>query len=382
MDIRTEPGDLLLRPVFMLDRGVFLSYAPYIRRILVGLAGTAQAAALVGPPLVETESILYPSVEWIEHPALRLPVFGIQNRRILLDRLFRFKPTVLHTFHPGMVPLAGWLSRQLQIPYVVTFHAEPAPLLKLDQHPCGAISLIAPSESIAERLEKKWPALKTRIRRIHVGAFVEDSCACFSRSGSVTSLIATHPLNKLKLFLPLLNAVRHLVLDGHELFVALMGTGSAEKSIRAHIRRLGLSSIVTVVPPIRPVRNILNGADIYLHLEDLGMFDAQLLEAMAVGLGVVGAPDKTSGLLQSRSDSAVWDGRDELSIYSSLKQVFSNKDGTRRDAMTAQDRLRSSFSVSEMIARLIETYLDAQRFYRGNCLLALEPSVNGTQASF
>jgi glycosyltransferase involved in cell wall biosynthesis len=374
-EVRIENGDTLLRPVFILDRGVFLSYASYIRRILVGLAGTAQATALVCPCDVEVESILYPSVEWIEHPALWLPIFCNQNRRILLEKLIRFKPTILHAFHPGLVSLTRRMAEELQIPYVVTFHGEPSRWMNPNKHVCGAVRLIAPSDSIADRLEKKWPAFGDRIEKIHVGTFVEDRCNCFSRPSSIPSLIAMHPLNKVKIFLPLLNAVRHLVLDGHEMFVALKGTGPAEKAIRGHIRQLGLSSVVTVVPPIRPVRNILSGADIYLYMEDTGQFDAQLLEAMAVGLAVVGSPDKTSGFVNSQT-SIVWDPTDELSIYACIKQCLSNKDSTRQTAATAQARLRLDNSVSRMVDGLIQTYLASQRFYRDQCRLLDEDLIS------
>jgi glycosyltransferase involved in cell wall biosynthesis len=374
MENRAESNESPLRPVFILDRGVFLSYAAYIRRILVGLAGTSQASAMVCPSDVEVETVLYPSVEWIEHPALRLPIFWNQNRRILIEKLARFKPTVLHAFHPGLVPLTSKIADELQIPYIVTFHGEPARWMHLENQTCGAVRLIAPSEFIAHRLEKKWPALKSRIERIHVGTFVEDRCGCYSRPAGIPSLIAMHPLNKVKVFLPLLNAIRHLVLDGHEVFVALMGSGPAEKAIRSHVRQLGLSSVVTIVPPIRPVRNILNGADIYLHIEDTGRFDAQLLEAMAAGLGVIGGPDRTTGLLNEQN-STLWDPKDELSIYAGLRKILMDKDQTRRIASETQARLRLNYSVSRMVDRLIETYLDAQRFYRENCKLLLEESV-------
>lgn len=363
---RIEPGDLPLRAVFMLDREVFLAYASYIRRILVGLTGTAQALALVCPGGVDLESILYPSVEWIEHPALRLPIFCSQNNNILLEKLTRFKPTVLHTFHPGLVSLTAQLSHQLDVPYVVTFHAECSQWTAPIASACEAVRLIAPSDHLAARLRTKWPQLVERIEQVHVGTFVEDDCTCFSRSSGVPSLIAMHPLNKSKLFLPLLNAVRHLVLDGHELFVALMGTGKAERVIRAHIRKLGLSSVVTVVPPIRSVRSILSGADIYLHLEDTGFFDAELLEAVATGLAVAGAPDRTSGVLR-QGDSVTCDVTDELSVYACLKHVLSNRADARRIAAAAQNHLRSERSVSQMVDRLISVYLNAQRFYKEHC---------------
>jgi len=297
----------------------------------------------------------------IEHPALRLPIFFIQNRKVLLDRLVRFRPTVIQTFCPGQVHLAHWLSKKLDVPYVIMFHKIPSRWTCMQKSVRAAAKIIAPSDMIHSRLSGELVASQDRIERIHIASFVEDRCCCFSRPANVASLIAVHPLNSLKVFEPFLNAVRHVVLDGLEIMVALMGTGPAEKAIRAHIRKLGLTATVTVVPPIRPVRSILSGADIYVHLSDTGLFDAQLLEAMSVGLSVAGSPDASSGLLFDGQTASFWDPQDELSIYACLKQLLGQRDRTRRIAQNAQMHLRSHHSVSRMAEKLRKTYIEAQQ---------------------
>ena len=357
-------SDVSLRPVFLVDFGSYQLYSSYIRRILVGLMGTAHASVLVCPSTVNAETILCPSVDWIEHPALRLPIFWHQNRRILLERLARFKPTILHAFYPGHVHLTHWLSQELAIPYVLTLHCPAAKWHRFEKPIRYAARLIAPSESIASHLEASWPGLSESIERIHVGSFVEDSCRCFSRNDDIPSLIAIQPLNNAAVFVPFLNAIRHLVLDGFDLMVAIMGKGRKEKTIRRQIRTLGLSSVVTVVPPIRPIRSIVTGADIYLHLEDTGNFDARLLEAMAVGLAVAGVSEKRSGLLRDGQTACLWDGQDELSIYGCLRKLLGQQAETRQLAVNGQAHLRQYNSVSRMVNKLMETYLDVQKWYK------------------
>ncbi|MHC5134973.1 MAG: glycosyltransferase family 4 protein [Planctomycetota bacterium] len=361
----TEPSlETTVRPVFLVDKSVFQSYSAYIRTILVGLSGTAGASALVCPSGTDPQAILCPSVEHVEHPALRLPIFWSQNRKILVDRLLRFKPTILHTFYPGQVHLARTLSKQFQIPYVVTCHKNAIRRSCFQKSLRHAAKVIAPSKPIADHLTEKCPGLQTRIKQIHIGSFVEDQCSCFSHRANVASLIAVHPLNSLKLFVPFLNAVRHLVLDGFEVMVAIMGTGKAEKAIRLHIRKLGLTSIVTVVPPIRPMRTILTGADLFVHLSDSGQFDAQLLEAMAVGLAVVGSPETTSGLLHDDQTASFWDPQDELNIYGCLKNALGQREKSRQFAQNAQSHLRQHNSVSRMVDKLMNTYIEAQQWHK------------------
>ena len=151
-----------VRPVFLVDRAVFQSYSAYIRRVLVGLAGNAHASALVCPSCVDPQAILCPSVERIEHPMLRLPIFKFQNRKILLEKLLRFKPTVLHTFYPGQVRLARWLSNQFEIPSVITFHKQPPRRVCFEKSLRHAVKLIMPSEPIADHLAQRITNLLRR----------------------------------------------------------------------------------------------------------------------------------------------------------------------------------------------------------------------------
>lgn len=356
----------IVKPVFLVDRGAYQAYSFYIRRILVGLSGTAHASALVCPGGVDMEKILCPAVESFEHPALRVPIFFQQNRRILLESLSRFKPTIIHAFYPGLgqVCLAHWLSTQLDIPYVLTFHRHAARWQRFEKPIRQAARMIAPSETIADQIRRDWPRLEERIERIHVGSFVEDECRCFSEDGRIPSLVACHPLENVKIFEPLLKAVRHLVLDGVELLVVIMGKGRNEKQIRRRIRQLGLTASITVVPPMQPMRSILSGADIYLHLKDRGLFDARLSEAMAIGLAVAGCPEKNSGLLFDGKTAAIWDPDDELSIYACLKKRLGQRAETRQLAVNAQAHLRQHNSVSCMVDKLKQTYLDAQSQYK------------------
>ena len=352
----------VVRPVLLVDEGVYRNYTIYLRRILVGLADTAHASALVCPGNIDTSPMNCPTVELIAYPTLRLKIFRTLNRRILLERLERFKPTVLHTFSPGQVELAAFLSEALDIPFVVTFHGHPGvrrnqPIKAMLQ----AAQVLAPSEILADRAAALYPEIRERIERVPIGSYVEETCACFSRGERPASLIAVHPLDDAQLFEPLLGALRHLVLDGYEVVLVLMGVGPAERAIRRQIRAMGLSPVVALVPPMRPLRTVLKGADVFLHLKDRRLFNSQMIEAMGVGLAVAGVADQTIGLLRDGQTAALWDGADELSIYGCLKRLLNHRNATRQLALNAQAFLQQQCSVSGMIDKVLAVYTAAQR---------------------
>ncbi len=354
----------VVRPVLVVDAPVYRSYAVYLRRILVGMADSAHATAVVCPGDIDTSAIDCPTVELIDYPALRLWLFAATNRRILLERLGRFKPTVIHVFSPGQVELGALLSEVLEVPFVISYHGRSGRWNSHTKAFHRASYILAPSTILAERASAAYPALKERIELVPIGSYVEDTCVCFSRGNRPACLIAAHPFDDDKLFEPVLGAVRHLVLDGYELMLVLMGTGKAERAIRRQIRVLGLAPLVTLIPPMRPLRTVLSGADVFLHLKDRELFNAQMLEAMGVGLAVAGAPDQTNGLMKDGQTAAIWDSSDELSIYGCLKRLLGQRDTARQLAMNAQTFLQQQCGVSCMIDKILSVYRTAQQQYK------------------
>ena len=88
------------------------------------------------------------------------------------------------------------------------------------------------------------------------------------------------------------------------------------------------------------------------------------LPAMAVGLAVAGSPETTSGLLHENQTAAFWDPQDELNIYGCLKNVLGKREQSRRLAQNAQSHLRAHHSVSRMVDKLMNTYIEAQQCHR------------------
>ena len=98
-----------------------------------------------------------------------------------------------------------------------------------------------------------------------------------------------------------------------------------------------------------------------MHLKDRGLFNAQMLEAMGVGLAIAGAEDPTSGLLKDGQTAVLWDGKDEQSIYGCLKRMLSQRESTRQLALNAQAFLRQQCGVSNMVDCILDAYAAAKQ---------------------
>lgn len=342
-----------LHPVLVLDPSVVEGYCLCLHRALVGLASQGFSAGVIAPPQLDLSALVCPTAQVFECPAWRMVFLRRLGEQLLLERLARFRPSLLHTFYPGPVKMAHRLAVALKLPLVITFHGVPRRRFSAAN---TAAALIAPNPTIAAGLAQVFPDLRSRQTVAPVGSYADETPACFSHGTPCVSMMVIEPFDHLRTFEPLLSAVRHLLLDGLELMLVLMGHGRAEPAIRHLIRQLGLSRAVTIVPPMRSLRAMLQGADIFVHLKDRGLFNVHLLEAFAVGLAVAGMADNSTGLMADGQTAAVWKANDEISIYTLLKRLTLQRDYARQLAQSAQDHIRQHLSVWTMVERLGQIY--------------------------
>ena len=111
-----EADDRPVKPVLIISQRTLSDYSVCLRHLLVGLADEAVPVGLVSPGASNVESLVPLPVEVIKHPAYELPLLWMQNRRILLEKLTRFNPTVLHCLCESKAAFARQLSRQLHLP--------------------------------------------------------------------------------------------------------------------------------------------------------------------------------------------------------------------------------------------------------------------------
>lgn len=353
-----------MRPALFVDTATTSRYAHSLRRLMVGFASEACQPALICPPGYEAGSVLGPSVEVIPYPLFRIPLFYWRNKYILLERLAAFKPTVLHCFAPSRAGLTRKLAIELGLPYVLTFHSQPNSLCKPLVAPTHCAALIASSPPICERLKKLYRFMSDSVMQVNIGTFVDDRCACFNDPQRIPSMVLIQSLERISDFEPLLNALRHLMLDGKEFVAAIMGKGRADRRLHRRINELGLNERITVVGPMRPLRNILAGADIFLQLQPVTNAFTNVLDAMSVGMAVASCRQGAEGILTENETAQFFDPYDELTLYAALKTLLDDREKARQMAQGGQDYIRREHSVSRMVEELIAVYSMAQDWFK------------------
>jgi len=353
-----------LRPALVVSKRTVYEYSMLLKHLLVGLADNSIPTILVCRPDWDVDSIVSPGIEVVRHPVFDFPLLGYQNMKMLVERLANFKPTVLHCLCESKARLTRQLARQLDLPYVLTVNSLQKRWWPLPVSSRCCAKIIAPTRSIAANLVQVYPRLAERIEQINAGTFAGEASNCFRELGRLASMVTAYPSNNVNDFEKLLNAVRHLVIDGYEFILLVISGGRAERELRKLLRALGLLWVVTIVPRLTAWRSILAAGDIFVQPQPSAAFDPLLLEAMSVGSAVAGCKGGVDDLIIEDKTCVVFDPDDELSIYNSLQRLCDRPEFGRRLAEGAQQYLRENHSVSKMVAGILRTYRDAEQWYK------------------
>jgi glycosyltransferase involved in cell wall biosynthesis len=358
----------LPRPVLIISEETVTEYSIFLEHLLVGLTDESVPAAVVCPANCTLDFVVPPSVHIIRHPAFDSPLFKQQNKKKLIDQLADFKPTMLHCLCQSEAPLVRQLAWELDLHYLMNVNSLQKRFGRLFISRSRCAKIIVPAESIAANVTKIYPALADRIEQINIGTFASETSSCFRHTRWLPSMVTTHPLNNENDFKNLFGAIKHLAIDGYEFMLVLTGGGKAERQVWKLLTSLGILQIVTVVPRLEMLRQVLAAGDIFIQPQPTNSFNPLLLEAMSVGAAVAGCKGGVDDLLIEDKTAVVFDPDDELSIYDTLKQLFDRHEMAQQIASAAQQYLRENYTVSNMISSILKAYRDAQTWHKDRSL--------------
>jgi glycosyltransferase involved in cell wall biosynthesis len=357
------------RLALIASQRTLFEYSAFLERLLVGLADESIPVVLVCPPDCEVDAVVSGIAQVIRHPVFELPFTEHLNRKILVEQLAEFEPAILHCLCESNASLTMHLAGELGLPYVLTVNSlrKQWSRLPISQEHCARI--IVPAKSIAESVAKTYPQFADRTRQINIGTFVQEKNNCFSNPSRLASVVvvpADGELDNVDDFENLFNAVRHLMIDRYEFMVVVVGEGRAEKQLRKLLTTLDLLQIVTIVGRLKPWHSVFAAGDIFIQPQPTSSFNPLLVEAMSVGAAVAACKGGVDDLIIENQTAVVFDPNDELSIKSTLQELFDKREFARKIAKEAQNYLRENHTVSKMISGMLQSYDDAVRWLKAS----------------
>lgn len=344
------------RTACLCSRRVITDYSLYLKYLLVGLADESVPAMLVAPPRINIESIVPPSFATVRYPSIEFPLMQRYNRKSLLDRLMEFKPAMLHCLCESLAALTRWLSRQLNVPYILNVDSIIRPWHPLAVSPTRCAAILTPARSIAEHLISTHPKYADRVRQVNIGTFVADKVACFTHRDRVPGIVIAHRPDNANDLDNIFHIFHRLAVEKYPFMIALIGADIAEKHLRNLLRELDLSRFVAFIPSLTGIDPVIAAADIFIVPRPLTGFSMALMSAISAGCAVAGCRGGVDDLIIDNQTAVVFEPDDQLSIYNALKRLLDSPDYARQIASQAQGNLRQNHHVSTMVASTLQLY--------------------------
>ncbi len=351
-------ADKPLRLALIASESTISNYSLFLKYLLVGLVDQSIPTVLICPPNCDVDSVISPSVEVIRYPAFQLPLTDRINKKILAEKLDKFKPSVLHCLCETKLAPTRHLAKHFDKPYILNINSlqKPRGLSAASKH---MAKIITPSTAISDSIIYAYPQLASSIELINTGIFTESKCNCFARPNRIASLLTARRIDNADEFENLLGAVRQLLIADYDFMLVIIGSGPAEPQLRKLLKGYGISRNVIIVPKLPYNRSILSAADIFIQPWISKGFNTLLLEAMSIGCAVAACNNGIDDLVIDNKTALVFDPKDPLSIHDTIKKLLDSREVARKIASQAQDYLRENHSVSQMITSILQIYRDA-----------------------
>jgi glycosyltransferase involved in cell wall biosynthesis len=347
------------RVAIIASRRTLAEYPSYLKHLLVGLVDESVPVILACPPVGGADSIVPPAIEVIRHPAIDITLMQHYNLHLLLNRVRKFRPQIIHCLCETSASSARWLARNLNIPYLLNINSIPSRWSGISFSPTRCANIIVPSKIIADRFKAAHSKFTDCVRQINIGTFVDDSTACFMHPEHLPGIVVALSSDDTAGINNLLQAFHHLTVDGRQFIVAIIASSKQEGPLWKQIRSLDLLGSVTIVPRPLGLYSAGSAADIFIAPRPSGRFNMLLLTAMSAGSAVAASKGGIDDLIIEDKTAFTFNPDDQLSVYNCLKRLFDRPDEARQLAESAQQYLRQNHNVSGMVAATIALYRQA-----------------------
>ncbi|HEX40795.1 MAG TPA: glycosyltransferase [Phycisphaerales bacterium] len=334
-------------------------YSMVLQRLLVGMVDASIPVVMVCPPRVNMDPILTGNVEVVYYPFIELPLADPYNRRRAAAELAKFGPTVMHCLCESRARFARRLSRRLNVPYVLSINSLESGWAQSTVSAKRCSKILVPAKTVESSVRRAHARMADRIEHVNYGTFIEDEPVCFDNPDDLPSIVVAYPVDSADDFQSLFAAMRHLIIEGYEFAVAVMGCGRAESQLYRMLKAFDLLNHVAIVPRLTNWPDVLAAGDIFVRPGPLGWFDPLLLEAMAKGSAVAACAGGVDDLLIPGETAVIFDRGDELSATKALQGLLDTRERARELAESARQHIKTHHSASGMIDRLLRVYDDA-----------------------
>ncbi len=271
--------------------------------------------------------------------------------------LHKRKIAVLHCLEAAPWRLTARLSARANLPVLVSSYSL-RDVGKLGRLPAGVAGVLAPSTPLKDELVHSGVAGEDRVHLLRPGVLAARHSTCFTEPQCRASILAAGVLSDLPAYEALLRAFAAVRDSQHDCAFFIVGSGKAEREIRALAEKLALRHELTFADdqPLERLQDILKGADIFISPTASPALDLPCLLAMAAGAPVLGVGGGVDDFLKEGETAWLFGQGQGDEITGRLMQALDDRASARALAESALTYLRTHHSPADGARRLAAIY--------------------------
>ncbi|MEQ9460666.1 MAG: glycosyltransferase [Phycisphaeraceae bacterium] len=283
----------------------------------------------------------------------------INQRRLrqLMDPLMDLQVNALHALDGRMWRAAGYLSRELGVPAILTanshFDIPLARQLAPRLDPARTI-LLPTTDPIAEGL-REAVGDRIEVQKIALGVYSPKNEKACNISEARAVVISGNGLMD-RYYDALLNAIKRVQHHHPQVQFFFDGQGADQSLIWREAKRLGLSANTSLVPRRLGHREMLLRTDVLIHPQPQGRARGITLQAMAKGLPMIAMADPWLDHLIDDQTAWVVTNPTAEGFFDPLQRCLSDPSSARGLGERAQAWVHKNRLASAYIRRTLRAY--------------------------
>ncbi len=325
-----------------------------------------------GPAEAQLASMHVPYWPLPLHTSMEFSPRVFRGARQLAARLQAEPVDLIHAHTRVGQVVADRVARQLQIPYVTTWHGIYRPRLGRRLWPCTGEITIAISELVRKHLITQFRVPEHRIRCIYNGIDAAHFATAPDAAGveafrarwqlptdrPIIGSIGRLAAGRVKGFDTLLVVTELLQKIHGEVHVLIVGDGPRRPFLEDIARRLKIASRTHFVGAMDDIRVPLALMDCFVFTSRWPeAFGLTLIEAMASGKPVVATQaGAVPEVIRHGVDGWLVPSEDPLAMANRVAQCLADHTRAHRMGQQAQTRVRDAFTIERMAAEVESVY--------------------------
>ena len=331
-----------------------------LQPMAVGLMDELVELVVLCPAGCETRGLPCPPLEVIQYPRLNWPRLHPRRLEALAAEVSSRKIELVHALDVSAAALARRLAELAGVSYLLTAYSlgDGRRLGRLDSRGAG---VLAASTAIQKDLLEHHVATAQKVHLLRPGVYQARHANCFSELGRRAAVIAGGDLGSFSAFDAVLECFARPHVRKYDCVFFIIGSGKAERRLRARSEKLGLRSDLTFVdrPPASRMPELLKGADIYISPSPSRSLNMEALLAMAAGVPVLAARSDAADFLQEGKTAMLFQAGNPADLTGKLTSLLDDRASARSLAESALSYLRENHSPARMVVWLASIYRQA-----------------------